>query len=1139
MSSEIADLYVALRADTAPMTAAFAEGGAAGDEMATAVVAATTEMQAAFLRTAEGVTALTGATDTVAADIATVMRGAGITVDEFGATTATSAAEVEAAEARIQASFAATAASADRMAEQYYLDAEGIKAKTMSLSAGMAAAEADAAAGMEALSAAMAGTAVETDAAAAGVAKAGGLMSQVMFGVKLGVAAAGVESIKMAADFQSSTERLVTSAGEIQSNVNMVRSGILNMAGQVGYSAAELSKAMYTVESGGQHGAAGLKVLQAAAEGAKTENAQLETVADAVTSVLQDYHLKADDAATVTSKLVAATSQGKTTFEQLAGSMSAVLPVASANHVSLNDILGDLASMTVHGMSAQQAAQNLTDAIRHMASPTMAQSKELAALGLNATEVSKNLGQQGLSGTIQDIAQRIQAQMGPAGLVVVNLTNALKGLPPPVQKLGQEVLNGTTTLAAFTKEAKGLDPISGKQAQSFAALAGSMHTIGTESKSGAEVYQTYAGSMQKAMGDATGLNVALMLTGENSKTTANAISVVSSASQEAGGHVKGWSEIQQTFNQKWSEFKDGLGALAITIGSVLLPAVGDVLSAFMAVGKFLGDHKVLLIGIGTVIAVALVPSLIAAALATWAWTAALLANPLTWIALLVAGLAMGVYELVTHWSTVAKFFEDLWGHVKDAFGTAIHWIGDRLGEFAGFFERIPGEIGGFLSSLGSTIVSGLSRAWDWITTPFREAFDAVKAFFSQSPAEMGAELGRAAGKITLAVVNFCKKVGQDFTTGLDQIKTGIVTFFTSTLPNFFTQTIPNFAKKVGTDLLNAGKSMLKSIGDGFKQGWQNEVTFWTKTFPQFFTQTIPNTAKRIGTDLLNAGKSVLKSLGDGFRQGWQNEVSFWTNLPGEIKGFFVAAPGWLLQAGKDILSGFWNGITSFVSTIYNGIKDFITSFINGFKQGLGVASPSTITANIGRDVVQGLWNGVKAAWGGFIGFVRGLPGDIVRGIGDLGHILYAAGAACMQGLYNGFVSVWNSVSGWLSQVGGWIANLKGPLDKDRQLLQPHGNAIIQGLMDGMKAQMPALQSHLNDVTKTITSLNGTAGATIGVKGFSSPTALGSGTVNTFNFVVQGNVHTTKDLATDLITEFQKRGIRNTGSGLTYGFATGR
>lgn len=44
--------------------------------------------------------------------------------------------------------------------------------------------------------------------------------------------------------------------------------------------------------------------------------------------------------------------------------------IPSAAHISLNEILGDLASMTLHGMSADQAAQNLAHSIRNLQSPT-------------------------------------------------------------------------------------------------------------------------------------------------------------------------------------------------------------------------------------------------------------------------------------------------------------------------------------------------------------------------------------------------------------------------------------------------------------------------------------------------------------------------------------------------------------------------------------------------------------------------------------------------------------------------------------------------------------------------------------------------------------------------------------------------
>lgn len=400
----------------------------------------------------------------------------------------------------------------------------------------------------------------------------------------VGMAAAAV---KMAADFQTSMTRLVTSAGESEANLASVSAGVLQIADQTGTSTTALATAMYTVESGGQHGAAGLEVLKAAAEGAKTENADLATVADAVTSAMTDYHLSASQAADVTSKLVAATGQGKTTFQDLAGAMSAILPKASAAHISLDEILGDLASMTLHGISAEQASQNLADAVSHLQAPTQAMSKEMAALGLNSTELSQNLGTAGLTGTIQQIATAIQSQMGSQSTaVILNMQNALKGLPQSVQDVSQQVINGTATWTDWNKATKDLTVTQKAQADAFETLFNGMHTIGTEQMSGAQVMQTYSGALEKAMGDTSGLNVALMLTGENSTNTANAISAVSGASADASGNVQGWAEIQQTFNLHLSQFEATLQTSAITLGNDLLPPLTKLVDKITAAANW-------------------------------------------------------------------------------------------------------------------------------------------------------------------------------------------------------------------------------------------------------------------------------------------------------------------------------------------------------------------------------------------------------------------------------------------------------------------------------------------------------------------------------------------------------------------------
>lgn len=134
-------------------------------------------------------------------------------------------------------------------------------------------------------------------------------------GIAGAAVAVGGVSIKMASDFQTATTQLVTGAGESKKNIDMVRQGILSMAGEVAQTPMQLAQGMFLIESAGYHGAAGLQVLKAAAEGAATGGAQMSSVADALTTAMHDYNIPADHANQVTSALIETVASGKTHLE--------------------------------------------------------------------------------------------------------------------------------------------------------------------------------------------------------------------------------------------------------------------------------------------------------------------------------------------------------------------------------------------------------------------------------------------------------------------------------------------------------------------------------------------------------------------------------------------------------------------------------------------------------------------------------------------------------------------------------------------------------------------------------------------------------------------------------------------------------
>ena len=253
-------------------------------------------------------------------------------------------------------------------------------------------------------------------------------MGKVAGDALVGIAA---ESVKMATTYESVTTRLVTSAGEQNSNLKMVQKGMLDMAGQVGVSAIDLAHAMYYVESAGFHGADGLNVLKAAAQGAAAEGADTTTVVKAMTDVLVDYHLKASDAANVTSKMITAVSFGKTSLQDFSGAFASIVPAASAAGISFNDVAAALAEMTNHGFTANRASQNLAQALRSLLNPTGPMTGAFTKFGVSAAVLREKLA-------------------GPNGL-----TDAMEYLSQKATKAGKE---GTPAFAAALKLLMGTAP---------------------------------------------------------------------------------------------------------------------------------------------------------------------------------------------------------------------------------------------------------------------------------------------------------------------------------------------------------------------------------------------------------------------------------------------------------------------------------------------------------------------------------------------------------------------------------------------------------------------------------------------------------------------------------------------------------
>jgi TP901 family phage tail tape measure protein len=261
----------------------------------------------------------------------------------------------------------------------------------------------------------------------------GGKLSSFANKAATGIVAAGVAaavlSAKMATDFQSSMTLLVTGAGEAQKNIEMVSQGILAMAGTVGQTPKALADGMYLIESAGYHAAAGLTVLKAAAEGAAVGNAQLTTVAGALTTVMHDYNIPVSKANQVTSALIETVASGKTHLEDLGASLGNVIPTAATLGVSLAQVGAGMAVQTNAGMSARLAAMHLNATMLALAAPNKIAASTMDAFGLSAQKLTETMAdpRKGLGVALQMMVDAVGSKFPKGSAEYVAALKAMAG----------------------------------------------------------------------------------------------------------------------------------------------------------------------------------------------------------------------------------------------------------------------------------------------------------------------------------------------------------------------------------------------------------------------------------------------------------------------------------------------------------------------------------------------------------------------------------------------------------------------------------------------------------------------------------------------------------------------------------------
>lgn len=94
-----------------------------------------------------------------------------------------------------------------------------------------------------------------------------------------------------------------------------------------------------------------------------------------------------------------------------------------------------------------------------------------------------------------------------------------------------------------------------------------------------------------------------------------------------------------------------------------------------------------------------------------------------------------------------------------------------------------------------------------------------------------------------------------------------------------------------------------------------------------------------------------------------------------ITDFFKNPTEWLKNAGKDLIKGLWNGISSVKDWILGKIGGWVDDILGGIKSFFGIASPSTLFRDeVGKWIPAGIGVGVEVAADSALNPLEGLAG---------------------------------------------------------------------------------------------------------------------------------------------------------------------
>ena len=370
-------------------------------------------------------------------------------------------------------------------------------------------------------------------------------------------------------------------------------------------------------------------------------------------------------------------------------------------------------------------------------------------------------------------------------------------------------------------------------------------------------------------------------------------------------------------------------------------------------------------------------------------------------------------------------------------------------------------------------VSGLQSVFNFLKP-------GVAGFFKILMANPMILLGVAIAAVVAGLIYFFtqtekgKQIWSSFVEFLTNLWNGIKDFFSGLWEGIKTtiETVWNGIKEFFSGLWLGIKTTVETVWNGIKEFFS---TLWEGI--KTTVETVWNGIKEFFSTLWEGIKTTVETVWNGIKEFfstlWEGIKTTVETVWNSVKEFFSTT--W--DSIKSTVETVWNSVKEFFSTTFNSIVETATNIFNDFSAFLSrlwesikeaVRSGWERIKETVSDLVNGIVKGAEKAWEDL---KEGVSRAVERvkefffGLKDIN--LWDAGWEIITGFLNGLKRAYDNVKEFIGGIATWIRDHKGPIEYDRKLLIPAGNAIMESLDKGLNDKFKVVKNTISGMADEI------------------------------------------------------------------------